>query len=785
MLTSGARSAPVTVLKRNKLTRHRKCPTRSDAFDPLSFALSQMTEQNCMERSTIKMWCVGRLFRLICSCVLSSTAIAPALGAQSTGIRDTLAIRVVGESVGVADATVRAGGISVRSDSSGLAELPLRAGSYAVTITKLGFRPETLAVRLSAGRDTSITVGLVEEAARVTPIVVMSTRLERRLEQEPLRVEVLSGDDVTEKNEMRPADLRNLLVEMSGVRVQTTSASLGGAALRLQGLPGRYALVLNDGLPLYGAQSSGFGLVQVPPLDLRQAEVIKGASSALYGPSALSGVIDLVSRRPPDTSQVLANQTFSGGTDILGFDARRLSRSMGVTVLGGAHQQRATDTGHDGWSDIPELRRVELRPRLFFDDSAGRSLMVTAGGFAEGRSGGVIGGPAQAAARFADSLSTEHADVGVVGRWQLNNQWALGLRTSGNLQHRRRHIGTSLERERQGTIFGELTTTMMAGPNALIAGIAWQRNTYSNRDVPQFDQVETTPGVFLQHTLTASRWLSTTLNARCDGSTNFGTICSPRASVLVHHESDLSARLSAGAGWFAPMVLSEETEVIGLSHVALPQPLIAERAGTLSLDVTATRGPLQVNGTLFSNRVASPVGLRPFATAGGDTTSIAALVNGPGALRTWGGEAFAVFSMEPIIATAYAATTRSRELSPETGLPRELPLTPRSAAGVDVAYEEDETGTYIAGEVFYTGRQSLENDPYRQFGAPYATVGLLAAQRISRATVFFNVENITDVRLSRYEPITRPSPGEGGRLTVDAWAPLEGRLFNLGVRYAP
>jgi iron complex outermembrane receptor protein len=729
----------------------------------------------------------GTILRVVCSFSLAMSATAPALSAQATVTASgTLIVRVVRDSIAVAGATVRAEAIAARSDSSGVAALHLLAGSHVIRINKLGFRPETLLVAVGADRATAITVPLVEEAARVSPIMVTSTRVERRLEQEPLRVEVLSGDDISEKNEMRPADLRSLLVEMSGVRIQSTSASLGGVAIRLQGLPGRYALVLNDGLPLYGAQSGAFGLVQAPPLDLRQAEVIKGASSALYGPSALSGVVDLVSRRPPDTSQVVVNQTFLGGTDLLGFDARQLSPEIGLTVLGGVHQQHAADTGHDGWSDVPALRRAELRPRLFLDDSSGHSLIVTAGGFAERRSGGPLGGSAPVpASRLSDSLDTEHADVGTVGAWRLNNEWSLGLRSSANTQARRRRIGLALEHERQSTIFGELTATLVAGGNEVVSGVAWQRNAYSNRDVPQFDEAETAPGVFVQHTLKATSWLSTTLNARCDGSGTFGTICSPRASLLVHHGSDLSARLSAGAGWFAPMVLNEETEMVGLSRVVLPEALAAERATTVSLDVTGTRGPLQVNGTIFTNRVVSPVGLRPFATASGDTTSLVALVNGPGALRTWGGEVFAVFSMEPIIATAYVSFTRSRELSPETGLARELPLTPGTAAGIDLAYEEDETGTYIAGEAFYTGRQALDNDPFRQFSAPYATVGLLASQRIGRATAFVNVENLTDVRLSRYEPIIRPSPGEGGRLTVDAWAPLEGRLLNIGVRYAP
>jgi hypothetical protein len=80
--------------------------------------------------------------------------------------------------------------------------------------------------------------------------------------------------------------------------VQTTAPSLGAANVRIQGLRGRYSQVLSDGLPLYGAQGDSFTLLQVPPLDLGQVEVIKGAASALYGTAALGGFINLVSRRP-------------------------------------------------------------------------------------------------------------------------------------------------------------------------------------------------------------------------------------------------------------------------------------------------------------------------------------------------------------------------------------------------------------------------------------------------------------------------------------------------------
>lgn len=704
----------------------------------------------------------------------------PRAAAQDTTATGIVRAHVHHDAAPVADAVVRAGRIGAMTDSTGTARLVLPAGPHDLIVSRLGFAAETLAITVRAGEDTTLDIALGERAAAIARVIVTATRTERRIEDEPLRVEVLAGEDISEKNETRPADIRNLLVEMSGVRVQTTAPSLGAATVRVHGLPGRYTLMLSDGLPLYGAQSSGFSLVEVPPLDLRQVEVIKGAASALYGPSALGGVVDLVSRRPPDTSQVLANRTTHDGTDVLGFAAPRLSSTLGLTMLGGIHDQRVADPDGDAWSDIPGFRRAELRPRLFWSDHPARSLMVTAGVLAEDRSGGAMGSAAPGGG-LADSLDTRHGDVGVVGRWQLRDGVALGLRASAEVTHRRRLTNGTVERERQGTSFAEGTATVAGGRSVLVAGVAWQQDAYANRDVPRFDRTISTPALFAQETYDAAPWLAATLDGRCDASSVYGTICSPRLSLLARAGAAVSVRLSAGGGWLAPMALNDQTEPIGLARVVLPRPLEAERARTAALDVTATRGPLQVNATLFADRVQHPLGLAPVA---GDTTGLAALVNAPGALRTSGGELFAVFDEEPVIVTAYVAATRSRERSPETGAPREAPLVPRTAAGLDAAWEEDETGSYLAAELFHTGIQSLEDDPYRARSRPYTTLGILAAQRVGRATLFASAENLTDVRLSRYEPVVRPSPGLGGRWTVDAWAPMEGRTVNAGVRWA-
>jgi outer membrane receptor for ferrienterochelin and colicins len=63
-------------------------------------------------------------------------------------------------------------------------------------------------------------------------------------------------------------------------------------------------------------------------------------------------------------------------------------------------------------------------------------------------------------------------------------------------------------------------------------------------------------------------------------------------------------------------------------------------------------------------------------------------------------------------------------------------------------------------------------------------VGFLAERRAGHTRFFINAENITNVRQTRWDSLLRPTQGVDGRWTVDAWAPLDGRVFNGGVRIA-
>jgi len=86
--------------------------------------------------------------------------------------------------------------------------------------------------------------------------------------------------------------------------------------------------------------------------------------------------------------------------------------------------------------------------------------------------------------------------------------------------------------------------------------------------------------------------------------------------------------------------------------------------------------------------------------------------------------------------------------------------------------------------MFYTGQQRLEENPYRSNSVPYWLFGVLVERRFGPARLFVNAENLANVKQSSYDPLVRPSQHFDGRWTVDAWAPLEGRVINGGLRWS-
>ncbi len=661
------------------------------------------------------------------------------------------------------------------SDAEGRATLLLPPGRTTVYVESFGFAPWQEEVEVPGGGEVSVTVVLQAAALEIEGVVVTSTRLYRRIEDEPLRVEVIGREEVEEKILMTPGDIAMLLNETAGLRVQPTAPSLGGASVRIQGLKGRYTLILSDGLPLYGGQSGALGPLQIPPMDLGQVEVIKGVASALFGATALGGVVNLVSRRPTPERELLLNGSTLGGGDAILWMADDLEGPWGWSLLAGLHGQQKADVDQDSWADLPSFRRAVVRPRLVWDNQAGSSVMATMGGMMEDRRGGTVDdGLTPGGTPFAEELGTRRADAGVLGRVLLSSGRFFSWRGSGSFQRHEHQFGNVVEDDRHLTGFLEASLSGIDGAHNWVAGIALQSDSYRANDVSGFDYTHTVPGLFAQDEVRLAPWVLLSASGRLDDHNEYGTFFSPRVSVLLLADP-WTVRGSAGGGYFAPTPFTEEVESVGLSRLApFPDDLKAERGRSVSLDVGRQVGPVELNVTLFGSDVRDPVMVRRAP----EGTLI--MATGEESSRSWGTEFLGRYHLDPFHVTGTYVYLRATEGF--DGMRREVPLTPRHTAGIVGAWEDEEWGR-VGMELYFTGRQELEDDPYREVSRSFFILGFLAEHKLtSGLRVFLNAENILDARQTRWDSLVRPARTPDGRWTTDAWAPLEGRSFNAGAR---
>jgi iron complex outermembrane receptor protein len=527
---------------------------------------------------------------------------------------------------------------------------------------------------------------------------------------------------------------------------------------------------------LFGQQGAGLGLLQIPPMDLGQVEVIKGNASALYGSSAMAGVVNLLSRRPTPEPvyELLVNRSSVGTIDVPLFLSSRLSPKWSATLLGGGHWQQTNDIDDDGWADLAGYTRGIIRPRFFWDGGSGRTALLTGGVTYEDRTGGTIDGANLPATGlpYQEALRTRRYDFGGNNQFLIRNRFVLTSRFSASSQRHRHQFGDTVERDRHELLFGEVALRGTTGRHTWVAGIAAERDAYRPSDVPQFTYTYVTPGVFLQDDIDLAPWLSVSASARADFQSRYGTFLSPRISALIRWKG-WTSRVSAGQGFFAPTPLTEETEAAGLTRLSIPVPLLAERGRSVAMDLTRNLGPLSFTTTFFRSSIRNPIYV--------DRGEQYRIVNLREPTTNMGMEVLGTWRKAPFAATVSYTYVHSHEQDP-FGESADIPLTPRHSLGIVGIWESERTGR-VGIESYYTGQQRLEHNPFRDVSKRYVIFGAMAERKFgSHFRLFLNLENFTNVRQTRWDSLVRPNRGADGRWTVDAWAPLDGRVINGGIR---
>jgi iron complex outermembrane receptor protein/outer membrane receptor for ferrienterochelin and colicins len=614
-------------------------------------------------------------------------------------------------------------------------------------------------------------------------IVVRATRTGRGVEDQPVRVEVINREEIEEKAIMRPGNIAMLVNETGGVRVQVTSPALGAANIRMQGLYGRYTQLLADGLPLYGGQAASIGLLQIPPTDLSQVEVIKGSASSLYGASALGGVINLVSRRPGEApySEALFNATSRNGQDLTSFSSTPLGDQMSASLTAGAHRQSQVDLDGEGWIDMPGYERFTARPRVYFEGEDGSNLYVTLGFMTEQRDGGTRDGFTTPDGNpFPQNQDSTRLDLGLIAERPLTDTLSFNLRAAGMVQDHEKRFGDLIEIDTHETLLLEASLAGTLARTDWIIGLAYQTEDFASETFATFDYRYETPGLFAQIDHDFTDTLSASLSARVDDHSEYGVQTSPRLSLL-YKPGDWTVRGSFGQGFFAPTPFVEAIEAAGLSRLEPLSGLEAETATTASLDLGYRTGAFEGGLTLFASDLDGAARLEAFATAPGGPLNAVRLVNADGETEIRGAELLARYYWRDFKFIASYLYLDASEPDPDGPGRRELPLTPQHSAGLVAMWERHGEGR-VGFEAYYTGEQALYDNPYRTTTESYVHLGLLGEIVVGRASLFLNFENLLDIRQSSEDPILLPVRAADGQWTTDIWQNTDGFIVNGGVR---
>ena len=623
------------------------------------------------------------------------------------------------------------------------------------------------------------------QPAALPDSLVAVTQVPRRLAEDPANVEVANRDAVEEQIDRSPGSISELLSRIDGVRMQQLSAGSAGVGIRLHGMPGRYAKILSDGLPLFGATPEGLDPFQIPALGLDRVEVIEGVTTALTGPTSLSGIVNVVSAPPTAPSQVVVNGSTREASDIALFQTHVFSPDVGATLEAGRHYGNPADPDGDGWAEVPGYKRITVRPRVWWSRSPTSNWFMTGGWTSENRRSGTFGNARLPDFnRFSDDADTRHADGGTVGRIQLDTNSLLTVRAEITREWRTRWFGDNRERDRRNALFGDISLTKTLGEHVVVGGVALERDQFASIDTRDDSYRYTTPSFFAEETWTPESWFAVTGAARLDLHSDFGDFVSPRISAVVRPSETWTIRASGGTGMYAPTPLTDETSAIGLGHLQRFAKQ-AEHATGYTLDVTRTKGSFELRGTAYRTVIKNAIVMR---AAPGDEDFD--LVNADEQAYVQGVDVSARYRMHPLRWTlAYSFSNSMRpqiseiigqDFEEDTTLHHAIPVTPQHSVDLDIAHVRDNDRT-IGVDFHFVGNQYLTDTSFAA-SKPYVTINAHLEKHIGPTIFFVRGMNLTNVRQDQFGAVLRAATGPGGQWTRDAWAPLEGFVLNAGLR---
>lgn len=665
---------------------------------------------------------------------------------------------------------------TVISDSSGnvlFTNIPAR--NYVLKLTYVGMEEQEINISVPQPNETIVWLEASEEEEE--EVIVTATRISRSIGDIPTRVETISGEELTEKGNMKPGDIRMLLNESTGIQTQQTSATSYNSSIRIQGLDGRYTQILRDGFPLYAGFSGGLSLMQIAPLDLKQIEVIKGAASTLYGAGAIAGLVNLVSKTPEEKRVLsfMANGTTAGGLDLSGFYSQRFEKT-GITVFGSRNTAMPYDPANSGLTAIPKFERYTINPRLFIYGEQ-TSANIGFSYISEDRTGGSMNYIKNGTPGYFEQNNTDRFTTQAQLTQKLGDNGQLNFKNSYSRFKRFIQVpGYSFNGLQQST-FSEATYTTKADKTDWVIGANLITDKFTEAQQgnnPLRNYTYNTLGVFLQHSWTPSSRFSIETGLRGDQVKQFGFEWMPRVSIMLKPASNLTLRLGGGFGYKTPTLFNEASEQVQYQGI-LPineNSTVNERSVGTNFDINFRTHigevGLAINQLFFYTRLNKPLVL----TTNG--MGMQEFKNANGYMDTKGMETnlrFTYSDLKLFIGYTYADVNTNYN-----SIKSWFPLTARHRLNNVLMYEKEEK-LKIGLEAYFFSPQQLSDGTK---GKSYWIFGLMAEKLWERFSLFVNFENISDTRQTKFGPIYTGSINNP--VFKDIYAPVDGFVTNGGIK---
>lgn len=658
-------------------------------------------------------------------------------------------------------------------------------GKQTVIFSFLGYKNSALELEFPLKKEIPF-VHLYEVSDELEEIIVQGTRSNKSISTIPTRVEVLT-EEIDEAATMDPSKIAHLLTHSTGVQVQQTSATSNTSNVRIQGLDGRYTQILKDGFPLYGGFSGSLSIMQIPPLDLRQVEYIKGSASTLYGGGAISGLINLISKEPTSEETILhLNGSHIGAFDVNMFASKKYEK-IGFTLLAQRNIHRAFDADKDGFSDMPQLEKYNVNPKFVFYINNKTNLNIGGTFTTEKRQGGDMK-LLNSEAISAKNFYKERNEISrITTQTKLSHKFAenqtFEFRNSFNIFDRTLLIvpsfidGDYKFAGMQLSSFSELSYVFKQNKNIFITGLNFYTDNF--REIPLYginlrNEDRKTLGAFANYTFDLGEKVSIESGLRGDYVLSDKFYFLPRTSVLLKWTNRLSTRIGGGMGYRNASIFSQEAELFGFKNVlALNRNTTqSERSFGGNADIgyklpLGDRMFINFNQMFFYTHLNNPLVLQ-------NNGSSYEFVNTFGYTKSMGTETFFKFGFyDFVLFIGYTYTDATNHFN---NTKSNVTLTPKHSLKGDLLYALP--GKWRIGVDYeFKSSQTLSNGNQTP---SFWTYGAMIEHYYKNFTFFGNVENIFDYRQTRQESLLS-KPNNTPQFT-EVWAPLDGFVFNFGVK---